>query len=483
MLGSLVLSKLVFGAGAWPPLKVTERQIFAGALFSLYRSTLGLRRDEDQHITLATMCSLLGLPDHESLLKIEQLRYARQLCCHAPDEVWALIRRDGPYLTVLRDALTWLFVRVCATSDLPDPLVQWDPWCTLMKERPQAFKGLILRAKGLELCRATCYAALQALYRALRFHGEGRSPVDQGRNEACYTEACIPCRKGFASRAAWACHASKLHGYRIAASVLAGSQGGKVCLSCGTCFSKTARLRRHLLHSAECRVGWGSFVPDPASGVPTLHDRAPPITVEGLLQECHAGLDPARYNKGLLEALLVLEHPSAAEVWARVVDFIEPLEVLRYTVRIWGEQTQGVHHAIVEDVVLMLDPELLCDIFCKPKHNEPVAECFPELPGPLTEVFPFVLSGEVVILDLDTAPCPSFCYPFVGGAPLSAAKRQANFVAAACDTVGHLVQLSMSKRVLLRASRRTLASLEPMPSWLVSAGFTVTDFGISSPTD
>ena len=93
----------MFGAGAWPPLGVREHKIFSGAVFSLYRATLGLRHEEEQHVSLATICSLLALPDHATMLRVEQLRYLMQLCKDAPDAL--------------------AFARVKATRALPDPSV------------------------------------------------------------------------------------------------------------------------------------------------------------------------------------------------------------------------------------------------------------------------------------------------------------------------------------------------------------------------
>eukprot|EP00439_Symbiodinium_sp_Y106_P038167 s6818_g4.t1 len=142
LLQTLVMSKLLFGCGAWPPLGVGDRQRFSGAVFSLYRATLGLQVSDSQHLTLATICSLLGLLDYASLLRVEQLQYLRQLCATAPDALWALIRQDPPYLQLLREALHWLFVRVKATCHLADPEVAFEAWRVLICDRPSLFKGL-----------------------------------------------------------------------------------------------------------------------------------------------------------------------------------------------------------------------------------------------------------------------------------------------------------------------------------------------------
>ena len=172
------MSKLLFGCGAWPPLGVGDRQRFSGAVFSLYRATLGLQVSDSQHLTLATICSLLSLLDYASLLRVEQLQYLRQLCATAPDALWAL------HLQLLREALHWLFVRVKATCHLADPAVAFEEWRVLICDRPSLFKGLIRRAKGLELCRLTCYAAMQAVH-VLKQASQGADLPDIEAGASC----------------------------------------------------------------------------------------------------------------------------------------------------------------------------------------------------------------------------------------------------------------------------------------------------------
>ena len=456
---------------------------FSGAVFAIYRSALGLRFSDSQHVSVATACSLLGLLDHDSLLHIERLRYLRQLVRFGPDALWALLRQDHPYMDLLRGSLTWLYARVKATCDLPHPLESPLPWTELILQRAPRFKGLVQRAKGLELCRITCFAALQSLHSALAAHAQGEQ-ICEPCEATPFTEACLVCRKAFTSRSAWAFHSSKLHGYRIAASVLAGSSGNTTCQGCGKRFSNAARLRRHLLHATSCRVGWGDFVPRD-DRVPGPNPREPPLLLDGTFLPGAECLDPASYNKGLLDTLLAKSSWTTEEVWHTVVDFIEPLETLRRTVRLWADLATpaGSVGDILEDILGLLDPEVSCDTFHRTKATPPVATCCDTLPGPLQCSFPLVLTGAVARYQLEAPPCPAFCYPFIGGVPLSAAKRQTAYVEGACDLLGQLVQQSASTRVLLLAKREALACLEPAPSWLLSGGLSACEGGLESPRD
>eukprot|EP00439_Symbiodinium_sp_Y106_P025363 s1003_g3.t1 len=448
LLQTLVMSKLLFGCGAWPPLGVGDRQRFSGAVFSLYRATLGLQAADSQHLTLATICSLLGLLDYASLLRVEQLQYLRQLCAAAPDALWALLRQDPPYLQLLREALHWLFSRVRATCHLADPEVALEAWRVLICDRPSLFRGLIRRAKGLELCRLTCFAAMQAVYAALKQASQGTDLPEVEAGASC-VEACLICRRGFSSRAAWACHASKKHGYRIAASLLIGGQAQPICEGCGKLFANQGRLRRHLLHSVSCRAGWGTFQLDPTPVPPRPGEAAPPLQLRGTcVSQAHA-MDPASYSKGLLECLDSIDSPCAESVWAVVVDFVEPLATLRETLRIWAQSHcfEEPFASAAEDAQLMLDPVLCCDTFSPTKPNAPVAEACSDLPGPLDTTLPFVLTGASADFFLDKPPCPAFSYPYIGGAPLAAASRQTAYIEAMCDQIGAAIQQTAVSRV------------------------------------
>ncbi|CAE7879565.1 Ap1g1, partial [Symbiodinium necroappetens] len=141
LLSTMVLPRLLFGAGAWPSLRKGECSFYHRTVFALYRQTLCVPHGEDQHISGATACALLQLPDPATLLRVERLRYLRQLVQSAPDALWALIRQDNAYLEEMRSALSWLFARLRATVDLGDPLAHWESWGDVMRCAPGRFRG------------------------------------------------------------------------------------------------------------------------------------------------------------------------------------------------------------------------------------------------------------------------------------------------------------------------------------------------------
>ena len=306
ILGSHVLSRLTFGSGAWGRLKQGEMTLFSRAIVSMYRQCLGLAHAADQHVSTATICALLGQADPVTILQTERLRYARQLVCNGPEVLWALVRSDSGYLSSARDAFRWLHTWVRATSALPDPSEDWVPWVDVMCNRPGLFRGLVKRARALEVVRTSCFAALQALLRTLERVGGARAPAVRadGERPDRYTEACLICRIAFPTRATWSVHAAKKHGYRAPATLLSKEVNKPLCLGCGRLYANTARLRRHLLHSTQCREGWGNFCPEgPVSG--TAHPQMPPLRVAGSVAVGDKP-DPAHIHQGLVDALLAL---------------------------------------------------------------------------------------------------------------------------------------------------------------------------------
>ena len=298
-----------------------------------------------------------------------------------------------------------------------------------------------------------------------------------------FCEACLPCRVAFYSRPAWACHASKMHGYGTKATVLTSRLAGNWCRSCGKVYSSIGRLRRHVAHSVSCQEGWGNFVAAAETDGVSTHPAAPPMQMPGVHQAVRGCPGSPVVHPGLLDALLQLQGPDEASVWDTVVNFIAPLEHLRATLQEWAQHGDACPEAadLAASVILLLDPELCCDSFRSKGLVARGLDFFPELVAPADLAFPFVLSGPVFRLALDRPPLPEFRHPFHCSVPLAQASRQAAWHEAACDTLGALVQQAQVAPVMLVADGSALACLEPATTWLYLGGFERCSEGVRSP--
>ena len=483
LLRAMVLPRLLFGAGAWPSLRQGERALFHRTLVSMYRQTLCIPRNEDQHITGATMCALLHLPDPVTVLRVERLRYLRQLVQAAPDALWALVRSSPSFLATTRDAMEWLYRRLSATIPLGDPAHDWPAWAEVMCRTPGRFRGWIKRAAALEVLRLTAHAAMQACHRFLSHFcsSEDAAFCPERRRP---TEACIPCRKAFADRVSWACHASKLHGYRTRATETTRGSQQAWCRGCGKIFANANRMKRHVFVTPACQVAWGSFVPDEGASLSPLHPSAPPLRLPGRFVPVDLPADTEEPNchPGLVDALLELTGDDESTAWEVVAGFVAPLEHLRCSVRAWRAHARAQPFAseVATNLLLLLDPELCCDSFPQSRPKPAVVDFLAPFPPLRGLVLPVAQVGTLTFWDIDSPPLPSFVSPFDGSAPLAAASRHVAWLEATTDVVLQAVQMSLSHPVCIRAPPAALRCLEPLTSWLRDGGFLLTAGGIAS---
>ncbi|CAE7773963.1 unnamed protein product [Symbiodinium sp. CCMP2592] len=476
LLRSLVLSRLLFGSGSWGTLRIGEFQAFSRCLGAMYRQCLCVHPNADQEISTEAMCSLLGQPDALTILRVERLRYARQLVATGPDVLWALLKHEAAFTGAVQDACRWLYRWVCDTSPLGDPATAWDGWVRVMLERPRLFRGLIKRARALECLRLGAYAAFQAVHKALCLVGCATRPDATDPDAVVeFRDACLLCRVAFSSRAAWAVHAAKCHGYRAPATLLAREQATPFCAGCGRLYANHNRLRRHLLHAAVCRTRWGAFQPEGGTPctLPALHEQRPPCLLPGEIGAGPASVDASVIHPGLLEALLHLPALDPDLVWSTVVDFVEPLSVLKATLEAWAvhEHAQPGCAECASDAVLLLDPELWCDDFRRPKAGRQQQAVCAALAPPKACRCSFVLTGPEATFRLDEPPLPSMVYPFQASVPLACARRHFAWLEQACDSLGAFFQASASSPASFLASGAALRCLEPLTSWAVESGF------------
>ena len=484
LLATHVLTKLLYAAGSWPPLRKGEHSFFYRTVLALYRQTLSIPHGEDQHLTHATICSLVQQPSPETLLHVERARYIMQLVQSAPLQLWALLRRDAASVGQLRDTLLWLYAWIQDTSTLGDPISFWEAWESLILQRPSLFKALIKRARGLELARTACFASLQAVKRTLdQVGGVCPSTADQ-RGFRCL-EACLQCRIAFPDRTSWACHATRVHGYQAPASLLVADSSRPVCRACGRLYASIGRLKRHLHASAKCRISWGSFCP---SVLPEddPHERAPPVAVEGVLIAHMLADDPARVHLGLLGQLRRSTTCAQDDVWPLILEHVEPIQVLRDTLEAWRlspgtAQPSTAVSDTVADLQLLLDPELWCEDFRMPRNPPMPTDTCPSLEGYEPARLSFVLTGAVHVVHIAEPPTRAFVHPFRASVPLAAARRQAAWLEASCDAICSALHRVRSSPVLIRAPGLALECLAPIPMWLQKGGFKVEHGLLRSP--
>ncbi|CAE7333752.1 unnamed protein product [Symbiodinium sp. KB8] len=167
ILRSTVLPKHLFGSGSWGPLTLGEFRAFAGVVWTLYRPLLGLKHSDNQSLDASTCFALLNLPSPMVLLRTERLTYLGQMVCSGPDALWAIVRADQAYAQTLQSDIQWLHAWTWNTSGMPCPAYDWPRWRSFMQEFPGRYKGLIKRARALDIYRHGVIAALNGLHRAL----------------------------------------------------------------------------------------------------------------------------------------------------------------------------------------------------------------------------------------------------------------------------------------------------------------------------
>ena len=136
-------------------------------------------------------------------------------------------RRTGLIATLCTPLSVGFFERVGPTCGLPDPLVCWGSWMSLMTSQPGKFKGWIKRALALDKAADDCASAHAEFHKTCK-GGEAMQEAGlQPPGSGDCREMCMLCKKAFRSRLAWASHAARMHQYRaISTKLAAGSTEG-----------------------------------------------------------------------------------------------------------------------------------------------------------------------------------------------------------------------------------------------------------------
>ena len=105
-------------------------------------------------------------------------------------------------------------------------------------------------------------------------------------------------------------------------------------------------------------------------------------------------------TRGLLLELQDLARPVQEAVWDVVVGYVEPLQTLKETLIAWklypgsNQEAEGVAQ-LVDDTIILLDPELWCDDFREPKRPSMPASACPNQPSTLVSIFHLLPRGRL----------------------------------------------------------------------------------------
>ena len=123
-------------------------------------------------------------------------------------------------------------------------------------------------------------------------------------------------------------------------------------------------MNRHVFVTPACQENWGKFRPAGPLPKDPLHPSAPPMQLPGL------GGAFGRASGGTPDdALLGLEESDDTHAWSVIQDFIAPIENLRCTVIAWRAHpsAQVFAEEVASNMLLLLDPDVCCDTFQRPK--------------------------------------------------------------------------------------------------------------------
>ena len=477
LLEATVLSRLLQGAGAWPRLAKGETKIFEAAIWGFYRGMLCIPRTAHQSVTAMTCCALVRLPTPATLLRKARLLYLRQIVASGPPQLWAVVRADTAYTSLLRQDLQWLHLWSHTTAPLPDPNRDWEAWRRFMLDRPGPYKGLVKRVCQLDSRRTSFLAALDGLYRGLRLLS-GVPDILPAPAAGTYEHMCLPCKRAFSSKVAWSGHAARLHGYRSTAYLLGE---GCLCQGCGKSFSSPGRLRRHLTSVPACTVLWGSFEPtEGCRRYKTAHPQAPPQVEAGL--RVHAGLDfEDTHHLPLWQELEQLFNCAEEEVWSVIIDHIAPLPLLRATVAKWCDAHSGCawHAEIAENMLLLLDPNVSAEHF--PSDAPPLTNSVYDTPvWERLQPLCLNLTGPVQSFSLGPPPQVTLNLDCPTSVPLQQATNLLLWTEDACR-----VLIACASAAAVRPVRLTCPgiwnSLPVARAWFEALGFRCDDEGFRTP--
>ena len=256
LLRPFVLSILEYNLGTLTAVSQTDKQAIATALLSMYKVIMGCggQDQEDHKMAWPRLCYALQLPTPLAILQMARVRYFSQIFRYGGEALWAMISTQQSWLADCREAFGWVYHQIAGSTKLPDPSEDWQPWATMIANRPKRLAGLLQRAWKHEVIQQYNNCIVEEGYNgfveAMELAGYDFPDEPEYMEVERQEHACLACQKVFGSRTGWASHAFKCHKRTNPARQYAS---GTHCLACNTEYWEYKRLLLHLRYSGKCR--------------------------------------------------------------------------------------------------------------------------------------------------------------------------------------------------------------------------------------
>ena len=277
---------------------------------------------------------LFGFPDPLDYLHESRLRHFGLFVKDAPRATRAITFCDPKMAQALSEAIDWFWKAIQDDYELPH-YDEWQPWETMMTQRPTRWKKLISIARARHLGFKIQMNKITRWYRTL---AETIGIDMQIKKDITTCHYCTICEMGFKSCQSWFMHTSQLHGYRTPAGRAAS---GQICFCCGKKYYPTPQaLENHMRYNKVCRV---FALTRPAASVGIDGDAHPqfPRTREFQNQNFTADeFDPDQHD--LLEKLWATweqhyELSDCYEALQQTLRFAAPFATIYVTFDLWKE--------------------------------------------------------------------------------------------------------------------------------------------------
>ena len=261
------MSTITFNAAAWSTTtKGQIKQIENG--FDKLHKRIAIMHHGAHALTWshAQVYTALNLPDTDTLLRVVRLRYLAQMVRVGQPHFWALVQIEQRWYQTILEDLAWL-QSLCTEDEVPDGTAEsWSLMCDWALRRPQQWKRLLKRAQARAIAHHRRRHEWEQWYRWVLDYLTENAALQTLEELRADEHFCLQCAKSFATPAALAVHAFKIHSRK---NIVRYFVDGQQCVLCLKHFSSVLNLQNHVKRSKRCLQHYmsGAILVEPEPGV------------------------------------------------------------------------------------------------------------------------------------------------------------------------------------------------------------------------